>query len=158
MREQSGRFRMKRMPLFCRDRASQLSCAGLALDSGFVLRFDLPPDTDVPGEWPAIVREDSGLERVMQCLVRYANHELLYPLSIWGIEGSNESATHRAIEAFQTLRMDEGLFEDILAKQGFRIALFQSSLTISVGCGDLDRAVTWVRRALLEPGPIVTWA
>jgi len=130
----------------------------LALHSGFELRFDLPPDTDVPGSWPAVVREASALEQVMGPLVQHANNDLLYPLSIWGIITANESATHRAINAFQSLRMDEGLFEDVLANHGFRIAVFQSSLTISVSCSDLDRTIAWARRALQEPGPRVSWA
>jgi hypothetical protein len=138
-------------------RATQVLCQ-LALDSGFTLRFDLPPDTDVPGDWPVVARTARELEPVMRRLVGHSRHELLYPFSIWGIEVGREQATYRAIEAFQSLRMDGGLFDQVLVHQGFRIALFQWSLTISVNCADLDRTIAWAHQALEEPGPPTTWA
>ncbi len=137
-------------------RATLILCQ-LALDTGFALRFDLSPDTDVLGEWPAVVHTAPELEQVIWRLVKCARHELLYPLSIWGIALDRELTTNRAIEAFQSLRMDEGLFDNVLARQGFRIAVLQSSITISVHCADLDRSIAWARRALQEPGPFVSW-
>lgn len=138
-------------------RATGVLCQ-LALGSGFRLRFDLPSRADVPGQWPVVVSAVSELDPVMRLLVEYARHETLYPFSIWGIEARHERATHRAIEAFQSLRMDGALFERILALQSFRIALFQWSLTITVNCADLDRTITWAQLAGGEPGPLVSWA
>ena len=130
----------------------------LALDAGFSLRFDLPPDSDVPGDWPLSVSSREELDSVFNQLAAHFGEELLYPFSIWGVPPERAPATHRAIEAFQSLRMDGGLFETILGQGGFRIAFFPSSITISVECETLDRTVAWVRQALEEPGgPLVSW-
>jgi hypothetical protein len=146
-------------PVFILQQASHTvdALCRLALGAGFILRVDLPPDTDVPGTWPVTMRSVAGLDPVLRQLMRHARHELLYPASVWGIARDAEAATQQAIEGFQRDRMNGALFDAVLTLHGFRIALWPSSVDVTVACADLDRTVQWVRRALEETGPVAFW-
>jgi hypothetical protein len=131
-------------------------CAS-AIKEKFSLRFDLPPDFPVPGAWPAVARTGPSATSTVRTLLAWTHEEMLYPFSIWGLAPGYEDETERVIEAFQTLRMDSGLFDEVLALSGFRIAVFRSSITLTIGCQDLGLAKRWVRKSLEGIALTVKW-
>lgn len=119
-----------------------------AIEERFSLRFDLPPDFPVPGAWPVVATTDSTAASTIRALINWSHKDLLYPFSIWGLAPGFEDETQRAIEAFNTLRTDSGLFDEVLRQRGFRIAVFRSSITLTIGCEELELAKRWVRKSL----------
>jgi len=131
-------------------------CAS-AIEERFSLRFDLPSDFPVAGVWPVVAKTGPTATSTVRTLVTWTHAQLLYPFSIWGLAPGYEDETERVIEAFQSLRMDSGLFDEILALSGFRIAVFRSSITLTIGCQDLGLAKRWVRKSLEGIALTVKW-
>jgi len=127
------------------------------LSSNFSLLISPPPDIDLPEVQPRLVRDIPELPEVIEGFVRHAENRMIYPSSIWGIPAERVSEARRIINTFETLRMDGALFDDFIRLGGARIALWPSSIDLSIGYEQLEDAIDWIKHAASHTTLPVSW-
>jgi hypothetical protein len=130
----------------------QLACE--ALGDGWGIRVDVPRDHLTDGAWPRWCSTASQVDAVLRELTsnaRHPDHSMVYPLAIWFVP-ADLAVVERAIEVSKAMQMDEGLFLRVLRLGALRLAVFDAFADL---LGDLEqgeRALTWVRAAVVHVG------
>lgn len=125
------------------------------LQAGRVLKVDTPEDG--PSIRGGVIDDVIGLKQLLLDVSYQLRNELLYPISIWSLQFTTSTETIRSIEAFRLLRMDDALFSDIMRADVVRIAVFRSSVTLSMPCSRLEQVLLWTDSALERSANAVVW-
>lgn len=149
-------------PLILRYAAGVLVNIGVEMiHAEHVLRVDLAKSAKYPGSWPAVCETRRDLQACVDAItnsIEQTRHRGLYPLSVWGLPERSQREAERATDAFGQLPADSGLLAQIIALRVARIAVFPSSMTLSVNPDTIEEAVKWVRSATAS-GPLsVEWS
>jgi hypothetical protein len=130
------------------------------LDEDHYLRIDFPRDSQ-EGSGGAMLCNttaelDDFLDRVGSRLVG-RNARALYPTSVWRIPRVSGSEADLAVCNFRDAPGDQRAFQSVLELNVWRVALFPSSMTLTVPCDGLPDAVELTRTVLASSPLKVDW-
>ena len=130
------------------------------LDEDHLLRIDLPTDLVVqPRQF--ICRTQKDIDTFMRTTGGQFTGPMAagyYPLSVWRMSRHHFAESSAAIDGFRKEPGDEAEFAKILAQKIWRVAVFPSSMTLSVPCDYLDQAEILIRDLLSDCPLYVDWA